>query len=187
MNLQELIESDTSFARTDKDRHGYVPIYESLFERFRDTALPILEIGIGNGGSARVWSLYFPNAKIHGVDIRHEPEWIPSSLCFHHGNAAETDFLASVAKCGPFAIVIDDGGHRGHEQEASFRALWPFVVPGGLYVIEDLHASYMPEYHPSVMPFLKSLADTAVNYPEGDIASIQFFHKLFVAQKKGNV
>ena len=36
-------------------------------------------------------------------------------------------------------IIIDDGGHYKKLMEASFATLWPFVAPGGYYIIEDLH------------------------------------------------
>ena len=36
----------------------------------------------------------------------------------------------------------DDGSHLPTHQRVSFEALWPAVVPGGLYAIEDIETSY---------------------------------------------
>ena len=46
----------------------------------------------------------------------------------------------------PFDIVIDDGSHIGSHIAASFSALWTAVIPGGMYVIEDLPSAYDPLY-----------------------------------------
>jgi hypothetical protein len=39
-------------------------------------------------------------------------------------------------------IVIDDGSHRAADQRISFDTLFPLLSFGGLYMVEDLHASY---------------------------------------------
>jgi hypothetical protein len=54
--------------------HSYLPLYEKLLYPIRDTAKNILEVGIGNfiyknGGSVLLWSQYFSNAKIYGIDV----------------------------------------------------------------------------------------------------------------------
>jgi len=182
--LLELANLDKSDARTDKGDHGYLPVYEELFSAFRDTTLPILEIGVGMGGSLRVWARWFPNAEIHGIDIRPVPS-LEARIHTHQGDTMDADFIQLVAALGPFALIIDDGGHVGDEQEAAFRALWPALAQGGVYVIEDLHASYMPEFEPSVMPFLKSVVDSVNQKGEfSDVLAVQFYPKLFIAAKR---
>ena len=44
-------------------------------------------------------------------------------------------------------LVIDDGSHVPEHNLISFAALYPFVRPGGLYVIEDIESSYLD--HPN--------------------------------------
>ena len=39
---------------------------------------------------------------------------------------------------GGFNAVIDDGSHRNADILASFEELWPHVLPGGVYFIEDM-------------------------------------------------
>jgi hypothetical protein len=65
------------------------------------------------------------------------------------GDQADTTFLKEVTtaytKISPiFDIVIDVGGHFCHQIIASFLHLWPFISPGGLYIIEDLNKD--PEF-----------------------------------------
>ena len=47
-------------------------------------------------------------------------------------------------------LVIDDGSHLPRHQLTSFVALYPFVRPGGLYVIEDIESSYLDHPDASV-------------------------------------
>lgn len=184
MTLQELADLDQTDARTDKGNHGYFDIYEELFAPFRDTDLPILEIGVGMGGSLKVWQEWFTRAYIHGVDAR-PCEQMGGRILIHQGFTLDADFLAAVARQGPFAIIIDDGSHCGDDQQSAFRGLWPAVAPGGLYVIEDLHAAYMEYYAPSGMPFLRLLVDSLnVKGEFDDIRRITFYPKLFVAEKR---
>ena len=44
--------------------------------------------------------------------------------------------------CG-YDIIIDDGSHVPKHMLLTFRHLWPYVRPGGMYVIEDIGFSYV--------------------------------------------
>jgi hypothetical protein len=46
-------------------------------------------------------------------------------------------------------LIIDDGSHVPEHNLISFAALYPFVRPGGLYVIEDIESSYLD--HPNAV------------------------------------
>ena len=71
MSLQELVD-DTY---TDKNTtHSYLPLYQKLLESKKETALNVLEIGIGdfgwkNGGSMKLWNEFFTNANIYELDV----------------------------------------------------------------------------------------------------------------------
>ena len=54
---------------TDKVGMGYAEIYESYFKSLREKKLNILEIGVSRGASIKVWSEYFINSTIVGIDI----------------------------------------------------------------------------------------------------------------------
>ena len=41
-----------------------------------------------------------------------------------------------------YDIVIDDGSHIPRHMLLTFRHLWPYVRPGGVYIIEDIAFSY---------------------------------------------
>jgi hypothetical protein len=44
-------------------------------------------------------------------------------------------------------IIIDDGGHTMSQQQISLKTMMLQLNDGGIYVIEDLHTSYWPEYN----------------------------------------
>ena len=43
---------------------------------------------------------------------------------------------------GGWDVVIDDGSHLPRHQLTSFASLFPFVRPGGVYIVEDIETSY---------------------------------------------
>ena len=54
---------------TDKIVNFFIPHYEKYFAPFRNQQFTLLELGVWNGGSMRMWEEYFPSATIIGVDI----------------------------------------------------------------------------------------------------------------------
>ena len=138
---------------TDKARHYYDLAYTLLFENRRHEVRKVLEIGVLDGASLRVWLEYFPNAQIVGVDRqrkcqRYESERVRIVI----GDQADPRLLRRLAQQGPYDLIVDDGGHRMHQQQASLRYLLPAVRPGGVYVIEDLETSFRPHYNPTREP-----------------------------------
>ena len=66
MSLEELIRND----KTDKNTtHSYIPLYQKLLEGKKETAKNVLEVGIYDGGSIKLWSEFFTNATTYGLDI----------------------------------------------------------------------------------------------------------------------
>ncbi len=74
MSLLELVDN----TRTDKNTtHSYLGLYQELLVSKKDTAINILEIGIGDGnqgisdgGSIKLWHDFFINATIFAFDIK---------------------------------------------------------------------------------------------------------------------
>jgi SAM-dependent methyltransferase len=127
----------------------YFPAYESHFGRYVNRPMKFLEIGCGAGGSLQMWKRYFgPHAMIVGIDIN------PGCAAFQEdqiavriGNQADPDFLNTlVDEFGTFDAVLDDGSHIMEHIAASFAFLYPRTAPDGIYMVEDLHTSYMQEY-----------------------------------------
>lgn len=79
-------------------------------------------------------------------------EWAsrhPAANVFY-GDQANPPFLHEVGHAVTadrlLDILIDDGGHTMNQQEVSLLQLWQYVRPGGIYVIEDIHTSYLTHW-----------------------------------------
>lgn len=123
----------------------YFPIYERHFGPFRGRPVRFLEIGVAKGGSLDLWRAYLgQGAEITGIDINPD--------CAKHdgisgrvriGSQDDPDFLKRVvAEMGGIDIVLDDGSHDSRHVLASLDVLFPLLAPGGVYMVEDMHASY---------------------------------------------
>ncbi|MGI9254166.1 MAG: hypothetical protein ACR2J8_10490 [Thermomicrobiales bacterium] len=130
---------------TDKaDRkHDYLRHYETELGGLRDEPFDLLEIGVRFGDSIRMWHDYFPKATIVGVDIKTVA--LGSGLdrfIFHRGDQADAAFLDSLIDTYRFQVMVDDGSHFWDHQIFSFQHLFPALLPGGVYICEDLLTSY---------------------------------------------
>jgi hypothetical protein len=138
--------------RTDKCpfHHDSVEIYETLFSPFKHKNLRILEIGVFQGNSMRLWEAYFPTAQIFGVDIESKSHYDSRRVKTLVADQGKRDDLARVltATGRDFDLILDDGGHRMDQQQISFGTLFPTLKSRGLYIIEDIHTSF-PELYPN--------------------------------------
>lgn len=135
---------------TDKLDHGYIPFYEKYLPK---NPKKILEIGVKEGKSVRMWQKYFPDAAVHGLDLFMEfpvPD-IPGAV-FHTGNQCDWRLLEQLRR-EDFDVIIDDGSHNSRDQMMTFFGLFN----GKHYFIEDLHCCHNPFYQ-------DNLPDSATAY-----------------------
>ena len=148
------LSSWLSERRTKWNARMYARRYEQHFSARRGRPLKLLEIGIGGyddpssgGESLRAWKRYFPEAQIFGIDICDKTALEEDRIRTFKGSQDDPEFLARVlAETGPLDIVIDDGSHRNDHVIKSFKLLFPALVDGGIYVVEDTHFSYVPSF-----------------------------------------
>ncbi len=192
---------------TDKSSigHNYVAIYEPLFTPFRYESINFLEIGIHYCHSLKMWRDWFPNATIHGVDIRQK--WVNTykgeeRMVLERVDQGDVQALTEYAKKGPWRVIVDDGSHMCSHQKQTFDVLWDQVEPGGFYVIEDTHTSYWQgDCDETLVQRMLRLVDEVAGTPydssgikedEGltkhqrEVESIQFRVGLIIIKKRGN-
>ncbi len=130
---------------TDKVSHGFCAFYDRHLRAQRKRIAKILEIGIFGGSSLYMWRDYFPNAVIHGMDLGPVELDSADRITTYVGDQEDRATLQSVIDSAgtDFDLIIDDGGHTMGQQQASLGYLFPHVRPGGYYVVEDLHTSFM--------------------------------------------
>lgn len=172
------MEFSKIFARHDgkiSDKwQSYLGFYDEVFRPYKEDPVRILEVGIQNGGSLEVYSKYFANfSKIVGVDIEPrcgELKYDNENIHVVVGDCSALQTYRSVRGFSPeFDIIIDDGSHKSSDIIETFLRYFRLLREGGIYVIEDLHASYWQDWQgglfepQSSMRFLKLLTDV-VNF-----------------------
>jgi hypothetical protein len=87
-----------------------------------------------------MWADYFPNAEIHGIDIADLRHNQSDRIKIHVCDQSNTEKLISIFELNNLRpnIIIDDGSHKIHHQQGTLAALFKFLAPGGIYVIEDI-------------------------------------------------
>jgi hypothetical protein len=187
----------------DKWTH-YFPIYEQFFSNWKGKTVTFLEIGLSEGGSLQMWKRYFgPYATIVGVDIDESCKQVTETgVHVRIGDQASADFLSSlVNEFGPFDLVVDDGSHKMSDVRATFELLYPSLTKNGVYIVEDLHCAYDPQYGggygspSSFIEWSKSLVDEMHREFIGQPASLRIvdqtrsisFFKNVVAFQKGSI
>jgi hypothetical protein len=115
-----------------------------------------------------MWREYFgPGVRLFGIDV--DPRcraFAGPDTTVLIGDQADRAFLVEVRRQVPrIDVLIDDGGHRMHQQLASFEELYAHVADDGVYLCEDLHTSYWERhgggYHRpgTFIEFAKGLVD----------------------------
>jgi hypothetical protein len=128
---------------TDKaSNHAYGPAYDAIFPD-RTKIKTLLEVGITDGSSMLAWRDAFESALIVGMDV------VPCScergprLEFHVGDQRnKADCVNAATDDGRepgrlFDAIIEDAYHSLDNTLLTLFWLWPFVRPGGVYVVEE--------------------------------------------------
>jgi hypothetical protein len=125
--------------------HRYTDTYEKAFVSLGE-AINILEFGVLEGASIRWLANRFPRARIVGLDIAAPiPDWPRGDrieyVQIDQGdvNAIEAMFVRFGRR---FDLILDDGSHLPLHQATCLVKAFPFIRPGGLYIVEDVHTSH---------------------------------------------
>jgi len=143
MTLEQMIDT----TRSDKsNRHSYVGLYQNLLIDKKNTAQNILEIGICDGGSIKLWHDFFPLATIHGVDIIgdhmiwNELKDKPYFKIYASTDGYDPEFVEREFANKKFDMILDDGPHT-LESMLSFIELYAdLITDDGLLMIEDIQS-----------------------------------------------
>lgn len=129
--------------KTDKLNHNYIGFYEKYLRERRENVTKVLEIGVHNGSSHKMWAEYFPNAKIYGIDIFDKTQYDSENITTHIADQANRielgDFIEKYG--GDFDVIIDDGGHTMKQNQITLGFLFKYLKKDGVFIIEDLHTS----------------------------------------------
>ncbi len=117
--------------------HSYIENYYNYrFKNLRLKKLNFLEIGVSTGLSLEMWSEYFPNSNIFGVDIE-KIDYTPSNekIKVIIGDATDSITFKTLEDID---IIIDDGSHIFTDQIFSYAILFSKLKKNGIYIFEDV-------------------------------------------------
>ena len=125
---------------TDKyAKHRYTAFYYELLKFKRESFKKILEIGVGEGQSLRMWRDFFPNAQVYGADIAKEAVFKDERLeTFRCDERDKSQVEKLIEKIGSdIDLVIDDASHHVNDQIFLCKTLMPLLKKDVIYIIED--------------------------------------------------
>ena len=136
-------------SRTDKNTvHSYLELYQSLLFSKKETAKHVLEVGILNGGSIKLWHDFFVNAIVYGLDVISKEEvWSElqnnKRIVLHTSNDAyneeffRNNFLNKNIKCD---FMLDDGPHTLESMIQFIKLYSQIMTDDGILIIEDVQS-----------------------------------------------
>lgn len=134
----------------DMNVHGYSEFYEKLFYDIKHENVSLLEIGIFKGNGLAIWSKYFYNGKVYGLDIgtksfennknffKKIDDSVFNNLEKIYISDSSNTFEVEKLNLPQFDIIIDDGMHTLDSQYKTFCNFHKYLNHRGIYVIEDI-------------------------------------------------
>jgi len=145
MSLEELADN----SRTDKNTlHSYLPLYQNLLMSKKESAKNVLEVGIYNGGSIKLWNDFFINATVYGLDImnindvwegikNNEKIILHTSKDAYNEDFFIANFLYKNIKCD---FMLDDGPHTLESMKQFIKLYSQIMTDDGILIIEDVQS-----------------------------------------------
>jgi|CXWL01.1.fsa_nt_gi predicted O-methyltransferase YrrM len=151
------VEFVYSFAASSSSRHFAIrkprPLVESTLALLDQLGSQrIVELGIASGGSTallalagrpdRLVAIELDEQRVEALDDLVRERGIGNQIRPYYGiDQSDASGLHTIVADefggAPLDLVIDDASHRYLESRASFEVLFPYLRPGGMYVIED--------------------------------------------------
>lgn len=151
MKISELQASNPGLYNTDKfSSHSYDKFYDELFSGRENDELNILEIGVNEGGSVRLWHDYLTRSRVTGIDIC--CNWsLPDKadyprLDLHRDDAYDDRFARELSlrkhleyeNWRGFDAIVEDGSHLLEHQIYTLEHFPALLESGGILIIEDV-------------------------------------------------
>lgn len=145
MNLEDLVDN----SRTDKNTvHSYLSLYQKLLGNKKESAKNVLEVGIYKGGSIKLWSDYFTNANVYGLDIMNiENVWeeiknndkiiLHTSTDAYDNDFFTKNFIDKKIRCD---FILDDGPHTLESMKQFIKLYSQIMTDDGILIIEDVQS-----------------------------------------------
>jgi hypothetical protein len=128
--------------------------YEKYDEFFREHSIVpknILEIGVLEGESTKIFSACYPHAKLVGIDLTlREIDFsgYPNVTYLKCDQTDQAGLSSIIERHFPEGVdlVIDDASHIGFSSSITFETVFPYLNSEGLYIIEDWGTGYWDDW-----------------------------------------
>jgi len=135
LTLTDLFESGNY--NTDKSDLGYLEhFYDDFFIKFKETSITMMEIGVYNGGSIKLWKDYLNSeSKIYAADIEYfdHLEGTYSVMGDMYSDQQVSKFPNDY-----FDLIIDDGPHSFESFILLIQKYFSKIKQGGTLIVEDV-------------------------------------------------
>lgn len=143
MELGEVFPTDKHY------QHNYFSqVYQDVLSPIKNDVKTLLEIGILDGNSLKVFKRFFKNAKVYGVDLRSDTiDGDIEVIKCDQSNEEDLNLLVERFSDG-IDVILDDGSHKMYDQQITMAIMFNALKSGGIFIMEDLHTStecLMPE------------------------------------------
>ena len=185
------------------------PMVDAMVEiRDHEDIRTIVDLGIFKGGSVALYAKLFDPEKLVAIEILPDPvpalsefiarEGLDARVKPYYGvsqaDAARVEaILASEFRDQDVDLVVDDASHYYSETRASFNLIFPYLRPGGIYVVEDwgwVHwagdtwqkSEAFPQFLPALSNLLVEVCMLCASRPDL-ISSVHVTASTFVIRK----
>lgn len=146
VKLGEIYKNDKVNEYHSFSGKSYMDIYSMYFNPIKEENITLLEIGIRDGSSLRIFRDFFKRGKILGLDIDPSTAFKDNRITTYIGSQSSPEIIKKIFDENPLInIVLDDGSHVNELTIASFKLIFERLPKGAIYIIEDLACTYLED------------------------------------------
>jgi len=143
LNINTLNEIGKKYDCDKSDRyHSYLRKYEFFLSKFKNEHITLLELGVLNGSSLKMWSEFFSGSRIIGTDINKE--------CLKHNGGNIEVLISDISSVKDLTelkafnphVIIEDATHFWSHQILALVILFDSIKEGGIYIMEDSDTAF---------------------------------------------
>ncbi|MBJ41770.1 MAG: hypothetical protein CMJ80_00475 [Planctomycetaceae bacterium] len=149
MNMNDLTKLGKELECSKSILHLYTEFYGRLLLPFRELYTDVLEIGVQDGRSLLLWSKFFPNATICGIEnlLYHKRVGTGFSgevlgddrIDIYIEDAYQSYMIETLGHEGKnFDLILDDGSHKPKDQLFMLNNYVDLLKQDGMLLIEGL-------------------------------------------------